>query len=119
LSKMAMSTPTLIGFVSNIASTCDFIFAIGVICDAATKQISSSLKTLLVFILWKSSYATYLRTLTMGNHGIFKLCYFFITIWLRRQYLHMLVYFKGLLEYHIQIWVVTLHFQASNWLSTC
>jgi hypothetical protein len=74
-----------------------------VMCATATKQKLSSLKTLLVFILWKSSSTTYLKTLTMGNHGIFKLCYFFIITWLKRQYLHMLVYFKGLLEYHVQI----------------
>jgi hypothetical protein len=51
LSKMAMCTPTFTSFASIITSACDSIFAIGVIYDAVTKKKSSSLKTLLAFIL--------------------------------------------------------------------
>lgn len=58
LSKMVVSTPTLAGFASNIVSIGDFIFVVSVICVATTKQKSSSLKTLLEFILRKSSFAT-------------------------------------------------------------
>jgi hypothetical protein len=51
LSKMAVSTLTFVGFASDIISTCDSIFIVGVMCATATKQKLSSLKTLLVFIL--------------------------------------------------------------------